>query len=167
MVDTEQRKIARFLFGLRKEFGDQFQLLLLQLTHKFCKQKKWLTIELKRLFFLLLLCLKAKDQLLGRKRVKINPPLSSRPHSYKRPQNNHQHGSGHTKPLCRSCCKNHSGPCLTGSRVCFNCGKEGHIVVNWYSSQTPNVEQYPPSLVQSRRVRWTPTHIQPSIDFPK
>ena len=28
---------------------------------------------------------------------------------------------------CKECGKNHSGRCLKGKNVCFNCGQEGHI----------------------------------------
>ena len=31
---------------------------------------------------------------------------------------------------CKECGRNHSGACLKGNNVCFNCGQEGHISPN-------------------------------------
>lgn len=35
-----------------------------------------------------------------------------------------------TIPACRQCNKAHLGECLAGTKVCFNCGKEGHYLRN-------------------------------------
>ncbi|KZV54171.1 hypothetical protein F511_36105 [Dorcoceras hygrometricum] len=32
-----------------------------------------------------------------------------------------------TRPPCPTCKKNHSGQCLFGQRVCYTCGKPGHM----------------------------------------
>ena len=35
--------------------------------------------------------------------------------------------------VCRKCGKNHIGACLKGRNVCYNCGQEGHIALNYTS----------------------------------
>lgn len=132
-VDTEAKKIDRFIMGLKSELLG-FVAALSPLNYARALQAATLLDN----------CPFRGSQLpsepgssSGQKRKFDETPSSSQQPQHTFGRSHHaqaqkrlaiqQEGTSNEKPVCSTCGRGHLGRCLAGTGVCFKCGQEGHM----------------------------------------
>ncbi|KAJ9539320.1 hypothetical protein OSB04_032053 [Centaurea solstitialis] len=115
LVATETRKVNRFLLGLRKDLR---RFVNMSQPKTFQEVVELAILAEKD-------CYIPNNSKVGERRKFEGRNFGSR---FKKPRN--EGIRTFNIPNCPKCHKHHNGECMMGTKVCYQCGQPGHIVIN-------------------------------------